>query len=66
MNEELNAQLASAAVGHLAVIKIGLGLAGDVEACVVRMTVLAELKKRGVRFLPAQAIKRVLRKHKTA
>ena len=58
MDEELVAQLHGAAVGH-GVIRIGR--ADEVRAGYARLIALAEKKKRGVRFLPRQALKRVYR-----
>lgn len=64
MNEELDALLASSAAGLAAITRIGH--AGDIKASIRRLIALAEMKKRGVRFLPNQAIKRSLRKHRVA
>ncbi|OEO24529.1 hypothetical protein AX279_17840 [Pseudomonas sp. J237] len=49
-------------VGHGAVTK--LGYADDVSAAYVRLVAFVEMKRRGVRFLPAQVIKRAVRKDK--
>ncbi|WP_073666349.1 hypothetical protein [Pseudomonas aeruginosa] len=56
--------LSAALTGHGLITKIGH--ADDVKAGYMRLIALAEKRKRGVRFLPAQVIKRALRKHKTA
>jgi hypothetical protein len=61
---DLDAQIQYANTGHGVMTRIGH--AGDVESGYIRFITLAEMKKRGLRFLPAQVIKRVLRKYRTA
>ncbi|MBP5947887.1 hypothetical protein [Pseudomonas sp. P9(2020)] len=61
MNQTLNAKLERSLAGHHAITKMH---AGDIGASLERLVAFAEIKKRGVRFLPRQVIKRSMRKFK--
>lgn len=52
------------AAGHRVMPKIGCK--DDLKAGYIRFIAMLEMKKRGVRFLPSQVIKRALRKHQSA
>ena len=63
-NEDPITQISSLLTGHGLITKIGH--AAEVKSAYIRLIALAEKKKRGVRFLPKQALKRALRKHRAA
>lgn len=62
--EAVDALFHHLAAGHRVMTKIGH--ADDVRAGYIRFIAMVEMKKRGVRFLPSQVVKRALRKHKAA
>lgn len=58
MNQDVNALLARSLSGQLEITKMH---AGDITAGVEHMVALMEKEKRGLRFLPRQAVKRAMR-----
>ena len=50
----------------LAALLDNVGRAANIKESLFRLIAIAEMDKRGVRFLPKQVIKRALRKHKTS
>lgn len=62
MYEKVETLLSKSLEGHRAITKIHAG--SPDEEFFKRIALLHELKKRGVRFLPAQVIKRAMRQLK--
>jgi len=64
MKDDLAAKIQESNEGHLVFLRAGQ--APSVQSTVMRLVAFVEMKRRGVRFLPNQVVKRAMRDIKHA